>query len=62
VKINDYLTSGEVAELLGVTKATVANWTRKKKIKTYVHPINGFKLYRLIDINNIIKKLTNSGK
>ena len=48
-----FLTSGEAASFLGVCKKTLLNWDSAKKIKSYRHPINGFRMYKLEDIKKI---------
>mgnify|MGYP000349374919 CR=1 FL=1 len=52
-----YLTVKQVAELLGVTPLTVRNWDKSGKLKAIRHPINNYRLYRLEDIENFLKKL-----
>jgi MerR family copper efflux transcriptional regulator len=60
-KICDYLSSCQAAELLGITKTTLANWDKKGKLKAHRNPINGFKLYRLKDIHSLLDELEASG-
>jgi len=52
-----YLTVKQVAKLLGVTPLTVRNWDKSGKLKAIRHPINNYRLYRLEDIENFLKKL-----
>jgi len=52
-----YLTVKQVAKLLGVTPLTVRNWDKSGKLKAIRHPINNYRLYRLEDIKNFLKKL-----
>ena len=49
-KVSDYITSGKAAELLGVTQTTIRNWSKSGKLKTYLNPMSGFRLYKLKDI------------
>jgi len=57
-----YLTVKEVAKLLGVTPLTVRNWDKSGKLKAIRHPINNYRLYRLEDIENFLKKLKEKGE
>ncbi len=43
--LDDYLTVGAAAELLGVSVATLRRWDRADKFKPLRHPINGYRLY-----------------
>jgi excisionase family DNA binding protein len=52
-----YLTVKEVAEILGVTPLTVRNWDKSGKLKAIRHPINNYRIYKLEDIENFLKKL-----
>jgi len=56
-----YLTVKQVAKLLGVTPLTVRNWDKSGKLKAIRHPINNYRLYRLEDIENFLKKLNEKG-
>jgi excisionase family DNA binding protein len=48
-KDTQYLTTAEVAEAIQVTKATIKNWLRAKKIpEPRRHPGNGYRQWTLI--------------
>lgn len=53
----DYLTVGEAAAVLGVSPATLRNWDRSGKLKAYRHPVNGYRLYQLKELERVLKKL-----
>lgn len=44
-KLNEYLTVGEAAELLGVSKDTLRRWDRAGKLTARRHPVTGYRLY-----------------
>ena len=44
-KINEYLTVGEAAAFLGVSKDTLRRWDGAGKLKARRHPITGYRLY-----------------
>lgn len=56
-KIDDYLTVSEAAAKLGVASSTLRNWDRSGKLKAARHPINGYRLYRRADLDELIKQL-----
>ncbi len=43
-KLNEYLTVGEAALLLGVSKDTLRRWDRAGKLEARRHPITGSRL------------------
>lgn len=46
IKVKDYLTIKEAAELIGVVPNTLRNWDRAKKLISRRHPINNYRLYK----------------
>lgn len=56
MKISDYLTIKEAAAYLGVTPNTIRNWERDKKLLiSYRNPLNNYRLYKLEDLDNLLK-------
>lgn len=53
----DLLTVKEVAQLLGVTPLTVRNWDAKGKLAAHRHPLNNYRVYKVADIENLMKEL-----
>lgn len=51
-----FLTVKEVARLLSVTPLTVRNWDTKGKLTAYRHPMNNYRLYRVEDVEELIKE------
>lgn len=53
-----YLKSGEVAELLGVTKQTLLNWLRDGKIlEPERNPVTGYRLWTVADVEQVRRML-----
>ena len=52
--LSDYLTVRKAAELLGVSVSTLRNWDRQGKLKPMRHPVNGYRLYRLDDLHDLL--------
>lgn len=55
-----YLMVQEVARLLGVTPLTIRNWDAKGKLTAYRHPVNNYRMYKVEDVEAIIRKLETS--
>ncbi|RLG27705.1 MerR family DNA-binding transcriptional regulator [Methanosarcinales archaeon] len=53
----DFLTIKEAAELVGVTAETLRNWDRRGKLVPARHPVNGYRLYRRKDLEDLLKSL-----
>jgi len=54
-KLNEYLTVGEAAELLGVSKDTLRRWDRAGKLKARRHPITGYRLYLRRELEALLR-------
>jgi excisionase family DNA binding protein len=57
VKLSDYLTVSEAAELLGVSPSTLRHWDRTDKLKCERHPLNGYRLYHREDLRALLGTL-----
>ena len=51
------VTVNEAASLFGVTVQTIRRWDKLGKLKAVRHPMNNYRLYRLIDIREIAEKI-----
>jgi len=58
----DYLTVKEAAEFLGVSSETLRNWDRTGKLVALRHPVNGYRLYRKQDLENLLNSLKSKGR
>ena len=56
-KLDSYLTVAEAAEYLGVSANTIRNWGRDGKIKERRHPINNYRLFKVVDLERILKRV-----
>ncbi|MEK7077243.1 MAG: helix-turn-helix domain-containing protein [Patescibacteria group bacterium] len=50
-----YLTIKEAAKYLNVSPLTLRNWDRKGKLAATRHPINGYRLYTMGDLERFEK-------
>jgi len=55
-----YLTIKQASKLLHVTPLTLRNWDKKGIIKPYRNPANNYRVYRLDQIENFLRKLESS--
>lgn len=55
-----FLSVNEVAKLLGVTPLTIRNWDQKGKLAAYRHPMNNYRLYKVEDVENLLKDIDQS--
>ena len=53
----DYMRVGEAAAFLGVSAATLRNWDRAGKVKAIRHPVNGYRLYTRVDLEQLLRSL-----
>jgi len=47
----------EVARLLGVTPLTIRNWDSKGKLVAYRNPVNNYRMYKVEDIETLIRQI-----
>jgi site-specific DNA-methyltransferase (adenine-specific) len=55
-----YITIKTAAKLLHVTPLTLRNWDKSGKLKAYRHPVNNYRVYRLDQIEEFLRRLEGS--
>ena len=55
-KLDDYLKIAEAAEYLGICQNTLRNWGVSGKITEHRHPINNYRLFKIADLDRLLKK------
>lgn len=55
-----YITIKKAAKLLHVTPLTLRNWDRAGKLKAYRNPANGYRVYRLDQLEAFLRQLEGS--
>lgn len=57
LKFSDYHTVSGASKILGVCNGTVRKWEKEGKLKSVIHPINGYRLFREQDLRELLWKL-----
>lgn len=57
-----FLTVKEVSKLLSVTPLTIRNWDLKGKLNAYRNPVNNYRLYKIEDVEMLLKQIEQSGQ
>jgi MerR family transcriptional regulator, copper efflux regulator len=60
--LGDYLQIKEAARLLGVSEGTLRNWGRQGKLRTHRHPINGYRLFKKADLEELLRAARRSAE
>lgn len=55
--LRDYLTVGEAATALGVSRSTLRNWDKAGKLRPYRHPVNDYRLYNRKQLEALLKEV-----
>lgn len=58
LNLADYLTVGEAASALGVSRSTLRNWDKAGKLCPCRHPVNGYRLYSRKELKALLNKLS----
>lgn len=53
----EMLTIKVAAEMLGVSKLTLRNWDRSGKLLAYRHPISNYRVYKVLDLKNLLAQI-----
>lgn len=53
-RLREYLMIKEAADFLGVTPETLRNWDRSNKLKAHRHPVNGYRLYLVKQLESLL--------
>ena len=52
-----YFSIKEAADILGVSPLTLRNWDKSGKFPAQRHPMNNYRLYRVEDVEELLKEL-----
>ncbi len=62
VKLDEFVTIREAAQILGVSLNTLRNWHRDGKMTVYRNPISGYRLFKKADLEELLRQIEESGK
>lgn len=51
------ITVKEAAKFFSVSPQTIRRWDRSGKLKAQRHPMNNYRVYRLVDVRKIAEKI-----
>ena len=54
----ELLTIAEAASVLGVSVSTLRNWDKHGKFQPQRHPMNGYRLYKYVQLQALKKQIT----
>lgn len=57
MKLEGYLQIKAAAAMLGVSINTLRNWERAGKLVPIRHPMNGYRLYRTEDLEQVLQSI-----
>lgn len=61
-KLDEYVRIKEAAEYLGVHRNTLRNWEAAGKIKVHRHPMNWYRLYKVSDLDKVLRETERSSE
>jgi hypothetical protein len=54
---DEFVLVNEAATMLGVCPNTIRAWGANAKITEYRHPVNGYRMFRRMEIEALLKKM-----
>ncbi len=55
-----YLTIKQASKLLHVTPLTLRNWDKKGHLKAYRNPVNNYRMYRVDQVEEFLRRIERS--
>lgn len=49
----EYISTKKAADFLGISLRTIQRWDKKSHLKSYKHPFNGYKYYKIEELKSI---------
>lgn len=62
LNFKDFITVNGASQFLGVCRGTVRKWESEGKIKSVIHPLNGYRLFRIEDLRELLWELQDGKK
>jgi DNA (cytosine-5)-methyltransferase 1 len=61
-KLDEYMTIKQAAAFLAVSPNTLRNWGADGKIAVHRNPMNGYRLFKVSDLQKILDEIDRSGR
>lgn len=61
-RLDKYLTIKQAAAFLGVSPNTLRNWGADGKIAVHRNPMNGYRLFKIADLERLLDDVERSGQ
>jgi len=59
--LDEYLRITEAAKYVGVCINTLRNWEAAGKLRVHRNPLNRYRLYKVSDLNALLRQIEQSG-
>lgn len=59
--LDDYIHITKAAKYLGVCINTLRNWEAHGKLRVHRNPMNGYRLYKVSDLDALLRQVQQSG-
>lgn len=53
-----YIRVKEASEVLGVSVMTLHRWDARGKLKSFRHPINNYRLYKMNELEGLLERIS----
>ena len=61
-KLDEYLMIKDAADFLGVSAHTLRNWGTSGKLNMHRNPLNGYRLFKIKDLQQVLEDIEESGR
>lgn len=62
LRLDEYVKIAAAAKFLGVSQNTLRKWADEERIGARVNPANGYRLFRLRDLEAFLRKMAKPAK
>jgi excisionase family DNA binding protein len=61
IRLDEFVTIKQAAQVLGVSINTLRNWHRDGKIPVYRNPVSNYRLFKKADLESLLQQIEQSG-
>ena len=62
MRLDEFVTVKEASEFLGLSPNTLRNWHRNRKFPVHRKPLNGYRLFKKTDLQDLLQRIDESGE